>query len=187
MRRVGARRQVRVAAVSDSKLRHGGTVLAAVQHDAGLWSAEGLYSSDVALLGARALCNCRDSPGAAPGGDKAVGRLSAGAELYYGVLNKSAGVSAGLRYATLPSHPGTPLTMTLTLNPLMGHLTATYVVRAGANAAFASRFEFNMFSYESDLVVGAELWRKECEGEGVLVDFRRREGVIWRILHNGRF
>lgn len=49
--------------------------------------------------------------------------------------------------------------MTLTLNPLMGHLSATYALRASPTAAFCSRFEFNMYSYESDVVLGCELWR----------------------------
>lgn len=53
--------------------------------------------------------------------------------------------------------------MTLTLNPLMGHLSATYAIRAGTSAAFCSRFEFNMYSYESDLSVGCELWRRRSK------------------------
>lgn len=89
------------------------------------------------------------------------GRLSMGAEVYYGVLNKSGGMSTAIRYTTLPHHPGPPLTMTLTLSPLMGHFSATYAIKAGPNAAFCSRFDFNMYSYESDLVVGCELWQRK--------------------------
>lgn len=95
-------------------------------------------------------------------------------------------VSTGLRYTTLPAHPGIPLTMTLTLNPLMGHLSATYAVRAGKSAAFASRFEFNMFSYESDIVLGAELWQQRDHhgggAEGVLkarVTQTGSLGLLW--------
>ena len=51
--------------------------------------------------------------------------------------------------------------MTLTVNPLMGHFSATYAVRAGTLAAFCSRLNFNMYSYESDLVLGLELWRRK--------------------------
>jgi distribution and morphology protein 10 len=51
--------------------------------------------------------------------------------------------------------------MTLTLNPLMGHFSATYAVRGGTSA-FCSRFEFNMYSYESDLVLGLEVWRRQA-------------------------
>ena len=50
--------------------------------------------------------------------------------------------------------------MTLTLNPLMGNLSSTYAVKAGPNLALCSRFDFNVYSYESDVVVGMELWRR---------------------------
>lgn len=49
--------------------------------------------------------------------------------------------------------------MTLTLNPLMGNLSSTYSVRASPKLALSSRFDFNFYSYESGLRVGAELWR----------------------------
>jgi len=51
--------------------------------------------------------------------------------------------------------------MTLTVNPVMGSFSATYAVRAGPSAAFCSRFDFNMYSYESDLVLGCEIWRRQ--------------------------
>lgn len=50
--------------------------------------------------------------------------------------------------------------MTLTLNPLMGNLCSTYAVKAGRNAALCSRFDFNFYSYESDVQLGLELWRR---------------------------
>ncbi|KAI5814611.1 mitochondrial distribution and morphology protein 10 [Pyronema omphalodes] len=186
LRRIGASKQVRVTAVSDSKLKHGGTILAMLQQDTGKWSSEYLYSTDVALLGWRGLWNFGEAD-PRPEGDKPVGRFSGGAEVYYGVLNKSAGMSTGLRYTTLPQHPGIPLTMTLTLNPLMGHWTATYAVKVGEKAAFASRFEFNMFSYESDIVMGAELWRSKGEEgmEGVLKAKMTQNGSLG-LLWEGR-
>lgn len=42
----------------------------------------------------------------------------------------------------------------------MGHLSTTYAIKAGPDAAFCSRFDFNIYSYESDLVIGCELWRR---------------------------
>lgn len=88
------------------------------------------------------------------------GRFSAGAEMYYGLLNKSGGMSTGIRFTTLPSHSGFPYTMTLTLNPLMGNLSSTYAVKAGRSLALCSQFDFNFYSYESELQVGMELWRR---------------------------
>lgn len=52
--------------------------------------------------------------------------------------------------------------MTLTLNPLMGNLSSTYAVKAGPSLALCSRFDFNVYSYESDLQVGLELWRRRA-------------------------
>ena len=56
--------------------------------------------------------------------------------------------------------------MTLTLNPLMGNLSSTYAVKAGPNLALCSRFDFNVYSYESDVVVGLELWRRQLPPAG---------------------
>jgi|SRR5579862_7610267 len=140
-------------------------LLALFQRDVGKYSTEFLYSTDEALAGVRGLYNFgpdprRDNPPPNPSAERFYGRFSAGAELYYGALNKSGGVSTGIRFATLPAHSGIPITMTLTINPLMGNLSTTYAVKAGDSLALCSRFDFNVYSYESDLVIGCELWRR---------------------------
>ena len=172
LRRISPTRQVKVTCVSDSSLVNGGTILALLQNDYGKYSTEYLYSTDSALLGARGLYNFGPDPreaGIADVRNEAAepfhGRFSAGAELYYGVLNKSGGMSTGLRFTTLPDHTGFPYTMTLTLNPLMGNLSSTYAVKAGQNLALCSRFDFNVYSYESDLQLGCELWRRRSRPE----------------------
>lgn len=86
------------------------------------------------------------------------GRFSVGGEIYYGLLNKSGGLSLGGRFQTLPTHAGTPLTAALTFN-LLGHFSATYAVMAGRGCTLASQFGFNIYSYESEWAVGVELWR----------------------------
>lgn len=48
----------------------------------------------------------------------------------------------------------------------MGSLSATYAIKAGSSAAFCSRFDFNMYSYESDVSLGCELWRKDDANKG---------------------
>ncbi|KAH8600359.1 hypothetical protein B0O99DRAFT_649184 [Bisporella sp. PMI_857] len=97
--------------------------------------------------------------------DRIYGRFSAGAEMYYGALNKSGGVSFGGRFATLPAHRGLPLTATLTLNPLMGNISTTYAVKAGRDLSLCSKFDFNVYSYESDVMIGCELWRMKQKVE----------------------
>ncbi len=170
LRRLSPASQLKVSCVSDSRLPNGGTILALLQHDTAKHSTEYLYSTDSALLGVRGLYNFGPEPisppisiGTATPTEAALrephGRFSAGAELYYGLLNKSGGISTGLRFATLPAHSGFPYTMALTLNPLMGNLSSTYSVLASPLLTLSSRFDFNVYSYESELQVGMELWR----------------------------
>ena len=172
LRRLTPNRLLRLNCVSDSTLPSGGTILAQLQNDYGKYSTEYLYSTDSSLLGFRALYNfgydprlplseqhVSHSPPRHPW-DHQNGRLSAGAEAYFSPLNKSGGVSTGLRFTTLPVHTGFPYTMTLTLNPLMGNLSSTYAVRAGPNLALCSRFDFNFYSYESDTCLGLELYSR---------------------------
>jgi distribution and morphology protein 10 len=162
LRRLSLTQQLRLMAVSDSRLKNNGTMLAVLQNDFGKHSHEVLYSTDEALIGVRGLYNFgpdpRNPPAALTSKDR-YGRLSIGGELYYGVLNKSGGLSTGMRFTTLPAHTGVPLTMTLTANPLMGNLSSTYAVKAGKALTLCSRLDFNVYSYESSLVVGCELWR----------------------------
>ncbi|KAK3340036.1 hypothetical protein B0H65DRAFT_246882 [Neurospora tetraspora] len=170
--------QVQVRAVSEQSLRNGGTILGLVQYDKGNYGLEGLYSTDGGLLGFRGLYNFGGDASSstcdpwtpAPGensingngqaGEKEriYGRFSVGGELYYGTLNKSGGMSLGARFVTLPAHRGTPLTATLTINPLMGNINATYALLAREYCSLATRVEFNVYSYESEWAVGMELW-----------------------------
>lgn len=177
--------QFQVRAVSSKALRNGGSVLGLAQYDVGKYAVEGLASSDGGLLGLRGVYNFGGdateaiSPGPSAtskaaetpipatgtngGSDKEriYGRFTAGGEIYYGTLNKSGGISLALRFATLPSHRGTPLTATMTLNPLMGSMRASYAVMAGRHCSLATMLDFNVYSYESNWSVGMELWRKE--------------------------
>lgn len=96
-------------------------------------------------------------------------RLSLGSELYYGLLNNSFGFSTGLRFLSYPtssplslSKPPSSLpsaTATLTLAPLTGSLSATYAITCPgplSDLALASRLDFNVYSWESAMVIGCE-------------------------------
>src|SRR6202035_3806259 len=92
-----------------------------------------------------------------------------GLEVYYGLLNKGGGcisplvlsdlVSTGFRFTTLPGQIN-PLTITMTITPLMGQISTSYAIKSSPYSAFCSRFNFNLYSYESELVVGCELWQR---------------------------
>ncbi|CAN8096351.1 unnamed protein product [Discula destructiva] len=180
--RVTSQMQMTLRAVSQQGInKHGGTLLGLASWDdsAGRFGIDTVVSSDGGVLGLRGLWNVTNptsitdttsSPKEALGGtnsstsdashdrERINGRLSAGGEFYYGLLNKSGGFSLGTRFQTLPTHHGTPLTATLTFN-LLGHMSATYAVVAG-DCTLASQFGFNVYSYESDWAVGMELWNK---------------------------
>ncbi|KAG0230778.1 Mitochondrial distribution and morphology protein 10 [Actinomortierella wolfii] len=111
------------------------------------------------------------------------GYWSAGAELYYSATEKLGGVSMGLRYRTLPpltplaasadGHPYPtstgpehhqnyiPMTITQTLNPIMGHVSSSYAAQVSPDLGLCSRFDFNLYSYDSELTVGLEWWLRE--------------------------
>jgi mitochondrial distribution and morphology protein 10 len=177
--------QVQLNGVSDASLRNGGTILGMLQYDQGKFGLEGLASTDGGLMGIRGIYNWggdasleHDMHGSTPrepvnglsngktsdGGqserekERIYGRFSAGGEMYYGTLNKSGGISLGVRFATLPGYNGTPLTATLTVNPLMGNIQASYAVVAYEHCAMATQLDFNVYSYESDWSMGMELW-----------------------------
>ena len=177
LRRIAPHRLLRLNCVSNGEAPNGGTLLALLHNDYGTYSTEYLCSTDSALLGVRGLYNFGSKPlhhddetvasQSRHAWDKQNGRLSAGAEAYFSPINKSGGVSTGLRFATLPGHNGFPYTMTLTLNPVMGNMSSAYAVQAGPNLSLCSRFDFNVYSYESDVVVGMELWRRQPPSKDV--------------------
>ncbi|GLB33603.1 putative component of the ERMES MDM complex [Lyophyllum shimeji] len=159
-----------------------------LQHDVGKWCTEYTYSAEDGMWGVRVLHNFGrlgmpveptddnattagfraglkrvDEEDAVEGGLK--GRVSVGAELYFSAKEKSAGVSTGIRFTTLPdatppsfqvpssssplstpskaqlSQP--PTTITALFNPMLGHI-----------------FDFNVYSFESEWTMGAEWWMR---------------------------
>ncbi|GAC96822.1 hypothetical protein PHSY_004406 [Pseudozyma hubeiensis SY62] len=107
------------------------------------------------------------------------GRFSAGAEVFISTVEKSAGLSTGIRFSTLPDTPHhppiitppsfdtessphppptnqhstpsqPPTVITATLNPMMGHLSTAYAARMARDVVVCSRFDFNVYSYESE-------------------------------------
>ncbi|KAH0839670.1 hypothetical protein J3R83DRAFT_591 [Lanmaoa asiatica] len=124
-----------------------------------------------------------DEEDATGGGLK--GRVSAGAEFYISAKEKSAGVSTGIRFSTLsdsstpssqtqsssssssspsprgpPSQP--PTTITALFNPMMGHVSAAYAAKVSRDLSLCSRFDFNVYSYDSEWTMGAEWWMRRA-------------------------
>ncbi|KAF9563656.1 mitochondrial distribution and morphology protein 10 [Agrocybe pediades] len=177
-------------------------VMINVQHDVGKWCSEYTWSAEDSMWGIRVLHNFGrlgspyetpedsaarkrrgikrvDEEDAVEGGLK--GRVSVGAELYFSAKERSAGVSTGIRFTTLPdatppsfqvppavsdspsltprgppSQP--PTTITALFNPMLGHMSGAYTARVSRDLALASRFDFNVYSFESEWTMGVEWW-----------------------------
>jgi distribution and morphology protein 10 len=43
----------------------------------------------------------------------------------------------------------------------MGHMSAAYVAQVSDVLTLCPRFDFNMYSYESDLMIGGEWWQRK--------------------------
>ncbi|KAJ7276196.1 hypothetical protein B0H12DRAFT_1040989 [Mycena haematopus] len=183
-----------------------------LQHDVGKWCTEYTYSADDSMWGVRVLHNFGklggpvdisedpeknnsvtggaglkrvDEEEAVVGGLK--GRYSAGAELYFSAKERSAGVSTGFRFTTLPDAtppsfqlPGPPsasplvqvskgppsqppTTITALFNPMLGHMSGAYSARVSRDLSLSSRFDFNVYSYESEWTMGAEWWMRSSQ------------------------
>lgn len=196
-----------------------GNILFSLQHDTGRWCSEYSWSADDGMWGVRVLHNFGRLAGEAIDAERAArkerqrgerrvdeeermegglrGRLAAGAELYFSLKEKSAGVSTGIRFTTLPdaSPPSssaspltpspndppaqTPTTLTATFNPMMGHMSAAYAARAARDLSLCSRFDFNIYSYESEWALGAEWWlRRSRPGLKPTLNAGATEGAL---------
>ncbi|KAJ5497097.1 hypothetical protein N7463_009084 [Penicillium fimorum] len=183
LRRISTNMQLSLAVCStqgppQSKSAPQASMLTQLSHDTGKYSNEYLFSTDNALFGWRGLWNFGPDPRyPRKGVPPPLSLLSAGAEAYYSPISSLIGMSTGLRFTTLPaatevapsasSHSSIPTpistfpyTLTLTLAPIVGSLSTTYSLRASPNLAFSSRFGFNVYSWESEMVAGCELWRQ---------------------------
>ncbi|KAH9048986.1 mitochondrial distribution and morphology protein 10 [Lactarius hengduanensis] len=212
--RLSSTLQALVAAISDPRadVRQSQStssprnLMLSLQHDTGRWCTEYTYSAEDSMVGVRMLHNFGklvDESGSATlasrrGGMKRIdeedamegglkGRISAGAEIYFSAKEKSAGVSTGIRFTTLPdatppsfqpptesssssalpssfSSSCSPLvpqpatTITALFNPMVGYISGAYTARVSRDLSLSSRFDFNVYSYESEWTVGAEWW-----------------------------
>lgn len=82
-------------------------------------------------------------------------------------------VSAGVRFTTVPDFPinqspsaskqaysQPPTTITATITPITGHISAAYAAKVSRDLALCSRFTFNVNSFESEWTMGGEWWMR---------------------------
>lgn len=140
--------------------------------------------------GANAAVKRVDEEDAVEGGLK--GRVSVGAEFYFSAKERSAGVSTGIRFTTQPDatppsfqvpppsptaaapprNPPLqpPTTITALFNPMLGHISNAYTARVSPDLALSSRFDFNVYSFESEWAMGVEWWLRRPPSSTLVPD-----------------
>lgn len=58
-----------------------------------------------------------------------------------------------------------PTTITALFNPMMGHISGAYAAKVSRDLSLCSRFDFNIYSYESEWTMGAEWWIRSSHTE----------------------
>ena len=66
------------------------------------------------------------------------------------------GISTSALPRALPLQP--PTTITALFNPMLGHMSSAYTARVSTDLSLSSRFDFNVYSFESEWTMGAEWW-----------------------------
>lgn len=152
--------QLLIKCINNPQLHKNGTMIVYLQENVPRYSREFIYSTTEALFGFRCLYNfgnpAKASTPLIPKFDNSV--VSVGAEFWYAAMSMSPGLSAAFRYSTRSTSTGKPLTMTLSCNPILGHISSTYNVKTSVSSTVCSKYDFNWFSYASNLSIGFELF-----------------------------
>lgn len=162
IKRINANLQLLVKCINNPHLHKNGTMIVYLQENNPRFSREYIYSTNEALIGFRCLYNFGEQANSFPATpvipkfDNSV--VSVGAELWYAAQSMSPGLSTALRYSTRSTSTGKPLTMTLSCNPILGHISLTYNVKTSVSSTVCSKYDFNWFLYASNLSMGVELY-----------------------------
>jgi len=84
----------------------------------------------------------------------------------------SSSTSASTPSSSAVSEP--PTTITALFNPMMGHMSGAYTAQVSRDLSLSTRFDFNVYSYESEWTMGAEWWlrrsRSKPVSNGTMID-----------------
>lgn len=165
IKRLSKQTQLLIKSISNPNLSKNGTMIIYLQNNTPKLLREFVYSTNEALLGFRCLYNFGQTSlnhtssqhlPIIPKLDNSV--VSIGTEIWYAAMTMSPGLSTAFRYATRSTTTGKPLTMTVACNPILGQLSSTYTVKTSVASTFSSKYDFNLYSYASNLSLGFELY-----------------------------
>lgn len=167
IKRLSKQTQLLIKSISNPNLKKNGTMIIYLQNNTPKFLREFIYSTNEALIGFRCLYNFGQQNDRSnkqlsqhlpmiPKLDNSV--VSLGTEVWYAAMTMSPGLSTAFRYSTRSTTTGKPLTMTLSCNPILGQLSSTYTVKTSVASTFTSKYDFNLYSYQSNLSLGFELY-----------------------------
>lgn len=169
IKKLTAQTQLLVKCINNPHIQNDGTMIVYLQKNTPGFLREFIYSTNELLFGFRCLYNLnnKEEPqhlASDSGTDIAIipkfdnSVFSVGTEIWYAARSLSPGLSASMRYSTRSTSTGKPLVMTLSVNPMLGHISSTYSVKTSVASTFCSRYDFNVYSYASNLQVGFEIF-----------------------------
>ncbi|CCF60433.1 hypothetical protein KAFR_0K00780 [Kazachstania africana CBS 2517] len=120
---------------------------------------EFVVSSNGLLCGYRVLHNFISSPSKFNNSLYNNSSMSLGGEVWLGLSTLTPGCSTTLRYCTNSANTGRPLTLTFSWNPLFGHISSSYTAMTTSNSTISAKYDFNLFSIDSNLSFGCEFWK----------------------------
>ncbi|KAL2914056.1 Mitochondrial distribution and morphology protein 10 [Polyrhizophydium stewartii] len=80
---------------------------------------------------------------------------SIGTEVFYTAKERSGGLSLGAKFRK-DYDGGADSTLTFVANPVMGHVGAAYATTVAKDMEMATRYDFNVYSFDADVGVGIE-------------------------------
>lgn len=128
----------------NSWFSHGAVISGQLQYHGKKIFTELAYTSDSNLIGIRTLYHLSKDN---------IWQLAFGGELYFGLKDRAGGISLGTRLL-FPTDK--PLILASTINPIMGHFSINSSAKITNELTLANRFDFNMYSFESDISFGLE-------------------------------
>ncbi|KAI9346540.1 hypothetical protein BDR26DRAFT_855733 [Obelidium mucronatum] len=109
---------------------------------------------------------------------------SAGGEVIYTASEKSGGISLGAKWVKVHER-GVASILTFLCNPMMGYMNTTYTSTIRQNWVLSTSYDFNTYSYNSDLAVGIAYSPIDAENRLLKCRFSMTRGLA--LLLEGQF
>ncbi|KAI8841320.1 hypothetical protein BC829DRAFT_402626, partial [Chytridium lagenaria] len=93
--------------------------------------------------------------------------------VYYTAKERSGGLSCGAQYRDESENDMSVITFAA--NPMMGHVGSSYTTNVSPHTTMSTSYQFNVYSYDSDVAVGIEY--SPSEGHLLKGKFSLKDGI----------